>query len=240
MSVRIDPLETDRFGIVCGKFDMGVGSLADVDRIAREEGIAMVSTRVDSLDHRSVHLLEAGGYRLMDTLVYFENSLRDHGLSNGSSGVRRADHGDADAVAAIAAGAFTGYGGHYHVDPRLDDAKADMAYVDWAHRVASQSSDLSPVFVTEGDGEVVGFLAIASRDAGEAEVVLNAVKPAYQGRGHYTQLLQSAVAFAVESGRSRLIISTQLTNTRVQSVWCRLGFVPYMSRHTFHKWFDER
>jgi len=38
-------------------------------------------------------------------------------------------------------------------------------------------------------------------------------------------------------GRSRMLISTQITNVAVQKVWIRLGFEPSKSYYTFHKWF---
>ena len=78
MTLKINDLETKRFGIVCAGIDGMVSQmpdLAEVNRQAQMQGVAMISVRVDVSALDRVHALEADGYRLMDTLVYYSGKL---------------------------------------------------------------------------------------------------------------------------------------------------------------------
>jgi ribosomal protein S18 acetylase RimI-like enzyme len=146
---------------------------------------------------------------------------------------------DAGAVRGVAAAAFAGYLGHYHTDPRLDRAKADETYADWAYRICSSRVVGSEVWVAERGGDVVGFLAVQEIGSGEVEIVLNGVAPASQRSGVYRLLLDTAVDWSRDRKAARLIISTQLNNQRAQRAWIRAGFLPRSAQQTFHVWFPR-
>jgi GNAT superfamily N-acetyltransferase len=57
---------------------------------------------------------------------------------------------------------------------------------------------------------------------------------AAQGRGRYAVLLAACAAEAHRRGLSRLIISTQVHNVRVQRAWARLGLRPFAAIETVH------
>lgn len=241
MPIELNALETNRFGIVAAKVVDLTASPQAIADAAHSKGVKMLTVRVEVGDLPRVHALEAAGYQLMDTLVYFGRSLDDlpqtRPLVEGVT-LRRAGPEDAIAVGEVACAAFAKYMGHYHADPRLDIDAADAAYVEWAESSARSASDVAPVMLAERDGQVAGFLTMRRNSPDEFEIVLNAVHPESQGCGLYAALVASSLITSWEAGVASVISSTQINNYAVQRVWSRLGFCHYRSSYTFHKWFE--
>ena len=245
MKIEISDLETRRFGITCARIRAGEmtsrADLVEVNREAREAGVRMISTRVDVGALPQVHALEADGYRLMDTLVYYGGPLRPTGVDrSGPDGVsfRPARPRDAPAVAAIARRAFADYIGHYHADPRLDRSAADAAYIEWAEVSIARPAPRDQAFLATLDKTPLAFLTTRNPVEGKYEIVLNAVDPAHQAMGIYRTLLEAARRMIDGPDDARLSVSTQINNYAVQRVWSRIGLVHESSIYTFHKWFD--
>ena len=206
MILLINDLETRRFGVTCARFngrDTEFPDLADVEQTAKLLGVAIISTRIDASAMDRVHGLEANGYQLMDTLVYYGRSLQHVGASRQPpEGVtlRLATPGDAHSVECIAGAAFRGYFGHYHADPRLDNAGADAAYVEWAANSVAQASDTTPVLLALKAEEIIGFATLRFETPTESEVILNAVDPNHRGGGVYTSIIERALGLRKSEG----------------------------------------
>jgi ribosomal protein S18 acetylase RimI-like enzyme len=232
------PLDEERFGIVTARWNEATA--ADLDAAlayCAENRVELVIARCDAADVAAVHALEATGALLMDTLVYWARALED--LPDGRAGapdVRVATAKDAPTVRHVAERAFHGYLGHYHMDPKLDSSRADEAYADWAYRSCTSRAVADEVLVGERDGAVRGFLTVRDNAPTETEIVLNGVLPETQGSGMYRHLLLVAMQRAKERGARRMLVSTQLTNYRVQHAWARAGFNLERGCHTFHLW----
>jgi len=84
---------------------------------------------------------------------------------------------------------------------------------------------------------IVAFATLRRNSAEEGEGVLFGVAPEAQGRGIYRSLMIGAMLWFRTRGTARMVVSTQVTNAAVQKVWTRLGFEPWKSNYTFHKWF---
>lgn len=243
MAIILNDLETRRFGVVCARLDMS-DRLPDIDstnRAAKEAGVSMLTARVPAEDLESVRALEADGYRLMDTLVYYGRVLdslpKALPLAEGVT-LRPGMPEDVDAVGSLAQAAFSGYLGHYHADPRLDDSAATEAYVEWAVTSLARVGNKGEFLVATVNGQIAGFLALQSISAEEAEIALNAVDPGFQRRGLYAGLVRAAMTSAAAMKFKRVFTSTQINNYAVQKVWTRLGLIHERSYYTLHKWFD--
>ncbi|MBM1172025.1 GNAT family N-acetyltransferase [Microvirga arabica] len=242
MPLCLNDLETRRFGVTCAQIDgqaAELPNLVEVNQAARAQRVAMISTRVDVGALDRVHALEADGYRLMDTLVYYGRSLR--GLSKSRplpAGItlRLATPEDAPAVERIARSAFRGYFGHYHADPRLDSAAADAAYVQWAGSSVARTDLTTPVLLAVTSNDIVGFVTLRLNTHDEGEAVLAAINPDCQGTGLYGHLFEQALWLCADCGAERMITSTQINNYATQRVWARLGLMHQRSVYTFHKW----
>ncbi len=239
MPVEINALESARFGVVAAHVRDHRESQHAINAAAEALDVQMLTLRLACGDHAAIHAAEADDFRLMDTVVYYERSCRQPlpDLPASDVAIRAARPEDADAVADIARASFSHYLGHYHADPRLDPASADEAYVEWARNSILHQSDSAQASVLTDDGPIAGFLTMRRNSASESEIVLNAVHPDFQRRGHYERLLHNALVRGAEAGAERMIVSTQLNNFRVQRIWSKAGFRLTSARHTFHKWY---
>jgi GNAT superfamily N-acetyltransferase len=138
----------------------------------------------------------------------------------------------------LAEKAFRDYRSHYHADRRLDPRKSDQVYPSWAFRTCVSREAADQVLVAECEGAVAGFASIRLNGLEEADVVLFAVDPAWQGQGIARSLLVHALEWCRSRNVSRVLYSTQITNHPAQRLLVRLGFEPIRASYTFHKWFD--
>lgn len=129
-------------------------------------GIRHVSARVDVADIELTMLLESRGFRLMDSLVTYTtrprkeppNPVREVGI------IRDFRAEDGEELVRIAAEAYRGFRGRFHLDPHISNERADAFYVEWARQsVALTMADT--ILVSEGtDGRLLGFLAYRRRE----------------------------------------------------------------------------
>jgi ribosomal protein S18 acetylase RimI-like enzyme len=238
--IELNALESERFGVVAAHVSDPAASVAAINAAAAALDVQMLTVRITCADHARIHAAEADGFRLMDSIVYYERSLAEpppRPALSGDIAVRRARPDDAAAVGEVARAAFANYIGHFHADPRLDSAAADAAYVDWAKNSVLRQSERVPALVALCDGRLAGFLTLRRNRDAEYEIVLNAVHPDLQRRGLYERLLADALVTAHEAGAARIIVSTQLNNFPVQRAWAKTGFRLARALHTFHKWY---
>jgi GNAT superfamily N-acetyltransferase len=239
--VSLSPMDRERFGVVAARCSAASRQeLGQVLDFCRAHGVELLVLRCEAADYATVHAIESSGGRLMDTLVYYERctSKDTPAQEPGAIVIRSMVPGDAEHVRNVAAAAFEGYVGHYHADPRLDRAKADETYADWAYRSCLYREAAQHVLVAEEAGAIVGFLTLRLNHPDESEIVLNGVLPAAQRHGVYRRLLGAAIVWSRAEGAQRIIVSTQLTNTRAQKAWTRMGFEPSHAFYTFHLWFS--
>lgn len=182
--------------------------------------------------------MESAGFRLMDTLVYYECSLAEASRGQSSvAGVRPMRAGEEGQVEAIAQATFRGYVGHYHADPRLDPTLCDQTYASWARRCCKSSEAADVVLVTPVDGRIAGFVAIQVRLPDLGQLVLGAVAPNAQGRGLYGALAVGGMEWCRARGVQRFVSSTQINNFAAQKSWVGVGMTLTRAVYTFHKWF---
>jgi L-amino acid N-acyltransferase YncA len=229
-------LDSDRFGILVARAEpITATSVGAVMRSCLSAGVEMVIARCPAGDTPTVHALERSGFLLMETQVRYEGPVV---AMPAHQAVRDAVSEDEDAIAEVAASAFSKYGGHYHADPRLSRAACTEAYVSWARRC--MSGELAEhVVVAELDGEVVGFQAHSNPRPGAGRLLLVAVAPAAQGRGVYHGLASHAMRWSRERGLSELIAVAHQGNLGSHRVFIKLGLRPVEALCTFHGWADE-
>ncbi|HMR48923.1 MAG TPA: GNAT family N-acetyltransferase [Arachnia sp.] len=126
---------------------------------------------------------------------------------------------------------FRGYGNHYAANPRLDDDLALLGYVEWALRAFAQSPG-NVVLLLQGDTPVGA--ATLTRDGNDLEIELAGLVAAHQAKGWYAHLLKAVGRHALSLCCTRVIISTQAHNVRVQRAWARAGFTPFGTVTTVH------
>jgi GNAT superfamily N-acetyltransferase len=239
-SVTLSQLDHARFGVITAKASgVSTDSLPRLTDFCLSHSVRLLIARVSVTDLECVQAMEAEGFRLMDTLVYYERSLSgpppidDSGVS-----IRPARREESGAVGALAREAFRGYSGHYHTDPRLDKALCDEAYSDWAARSCLEQSDSSAVLVAEADARLIGLATLRLNSPLEGEGVLFGVRPEARRRGVFASLLVASLSWCVNRGARQMLYSTQINNAAAQRVLGRGGFIHNRAYYTLHKWFD--
>lgn len=240
MPIKINKLESARFGIVVANVVDNNAEFTTIDECAREHNVNLLTQRIDVGNLTRLHSLEEAGCRLMDTLVYYEkklNKLEVTTLPIDGVKYRFAKPYDALAVGNLAQKAFQGYFGHYHADVRLDNSLADAAYVEWAETSTTSVSSTAPVLLAEAGEQIVGFLTSKHQISQKTEIILSAVHPNFQGRRLYKAMVSATVEHAHSIGNKAIFVSTQINNYAVQKAWAQLGFEHVSSLYTLHKWY---
>jgi len=235
------PLDEDRFGVsVARAMDMTSEKLPAALEFCRVQGVQFLIARCSTRELLSLQAMEESGFRLMDTLMYFDFNLHHKTLPpRRDLNVRIVQPQDVDAVKEISRQAFRGYDSHYHADPRLDRSACDEIYVDWAVRSCSQKDLADEVFVAESDNGILGFLALKMDKTKIADCRLYAVSQQAQRSGVGQALLIESLHWCVKKRLASMTISTQITNIASQKACVRVGFEPYISFYTLHKWFEK-
>jgi GNAT superfamily N-acetyltransferase len=241
-SVRFSPLDEARFGVRTARaMDVTADQLPEILEFCNDQEVQFLIARCSTREFATLQAMERAGFLIMDTLVYFYfDVLRKTLPERHQVSIRtiRPQHDDIEAIADVARQAFRGYESHYHADLRLDRSACDDLYVDWAVRSCTQKDLADEVLVAEANNEVFGFLALKSIENNEADCRLYAVSQRTQQKGIGQALLIEALYWCKSNGLNALMISTQITNIASQKSCVRVGFEPYSSFHTFHKWFS--
>src|SRR5690606_16625774 len=126
---------------------------------------------------------------------------------------------------------FESYPNHYAVNPLFAADRAAAGYIEWA--LSRIGDDEGHVLVLRSDEKPIGVATLV--DLGDVlEIELAGLIASAQGRGAYGVLLEGCVREAAQLGRTRVIISTQVDNVRVQRAWIRAGFKPFAAVETVH------
>ena len=144
--------------------------------------------------------------------------------------LRRATEADAQALAAIAAAAYSPY------LERMQGLRPGPMDTDYAAAVADTEA-----WVALHDGDVVGFVLLV----GEVDHVLLenvAVLPEHHGRGFGRMLLELAEHRTAELGLDRVRLYTHVTMVENQALYERVGYVETArtTEHGFTRVFYEK
>jgi len=256
LTVRDSPAETERFGCSIQRVTIGPGPVEPAALLAQIEHLPadVLVVRYDAARLELPGTLARSRRAVVPagTLTYWEKPVSDtapgapppappatpSGLAvvpANAMGVQAP--GGLAAVTAvvreIVLTSFDDYRNHYSANPLLDPAAALAGYQEWA--VRSLMDDPGNVLVMTEHDKPVGMATLEpGPDGHDLEILLAGLVPAAQGRRLYASLLQACEVVAAARGASRLVISTQVHNVRVQRAWAREGLRPFAAVETVH------
>ena len=252
LTVRDSPAETERFGCSIQRVTIGPGPVEPAALLAQIEHLPadVLVVRYDAARLELPGTLARSRRAVVPagTLTYWEKPVSDaaqptpppapSGLAvvPANTMVIEAPGSLAAATAVvreIVLTSFDDYGNHYSANPLLDPAAALAGYQEWA--VRSLTDDPGNVLVMTEHDKPVGMATLEpGADGHDLEILLAGLVPAAQGRRLYGSLLQACETVAAARGASRLVISTQVHNVRVQRAWAREGLRPFAAVETVH------
>jgi GNAT superfamily N-acetyltransferase len=240
MRLRFEPTENKRFNLRIARLqvapdDTSVAVPAIVE-LARAEQVEMLTLRLPCERIGLVQDAEGAGFRLMDSLLYYEAAIEAPSRPPASD-IRFASAADADSIEQLACLCFADYPSHYHADRRLDRRLVAEGYAEWARRSCLDKAVADAVIASVDGERIRGFGTVRRNDETEGEGVLFAVHPDFTGAGVFGALVDQAKRWCADSGLTRMIYSTQLDNRRVQRALTNRGFRLSSSWYTLHRWF---
>jgi hypothetical protein len=232
--------DTNHFGFKVAK--AAVYSPANVKKVLDfciNEKVKFLVCRVPIQQIDAIHELENSGFLLMDTVI---NSCLDLAKWQPPSPldlsiIRWGEEKDVDAVVRITREAFKNHIGHFHNDTKLDKEKCIAIYTEWARKSFHDRNLSVGVAVAEVGGEVAGYLTIAPPIDGKGDFGVGCVAPDKQGRGIFPKVYYFCLIWLKSQGATWVQDITQSTNYPELKVLMNVGFRPFESIGTFHRWF---
>ena len=128
---------------------------------------------------------------------------------------------------------FQNYTNHYMYNPLFLEHSARDAYVDWGRsRATSAENDKFAGVLKLNDVPVGAVSGVRAGD--DLEIELAGIHSSFQGRGLYAHLIGEFWNSIETQPTSRLVISTQVENLRVQSAWKKMNLTKEFGVHTTH------
>lgn len=178
----------------------------------------------------SKHLQDLG-FCVIDTNVQLSlTNLADFQFTSSITGYqfREAKESDRPAVEAIAGDAFSQT--RFHLDPLISNHVADGLKAKWAGNYFSGERG-DGMIVALKDTEVVGFLQYFVSDR-SLTIDLIAVSERHRGKGIGSAMI--ALAGNPKEPLQKMIVGTQISNTRSLRTYERLGFRICSSSYILH------
>lgn len=237
-------VESRRFSIPIGRVTVGYDAHSDdvepqLSAVLAEAGETLLIVRYPATQARLGATIARSGWLVLpaDVLTYWEvraDSLAE--LQAYTDSALRVAPSEASEDAAliletVVCDSFHGYGNHYTADPALDPELALAGYVEWA--LKAFAADPQNALLLLHDDTPVGAATVVD-GPGYLEVELAGLVCEAQGKGWYRMLLRGIGQEALRRGAERVIISTQVSNTRVQRAWAKAGMKPFAAVTTVH------
>ena len=238
----LSPLDEARFGIRTARATgyVTMESLPAVIDFCTANDVRFLIARSRAEEVRVAQEMERHGFLLTETSVFLVRDLEKTPVPPHEGGltIRPFVPEEEPIVRELAAESFHGYFGHYHADTRLDPAKCDAAYADWAGRSCVSPEFADAVFMAEAAGVIVGFLTLKRNGPEEGQPMLSGVRRDSRGRGAYRELIRRGLEWTRSLGAVRSVAAVHIANVGVLKTLGRLGYEPSSGYYTFHKWFD--
>lgn len=219
---EVRPLEEHQILLELGKFDLVI-----VDSVPENGGV------VDLFRKAEWNLIPAGG------IITWEGYIND--IVDRTSFVPKSqlfsinDHRDntLSEFLELSKLVFRNYTNHYSSSAELRNIRVENAYEDWIkHALMEPNVELIGANI---HGRTASFALVRYLET-SAEVLLAGTHPDYRGQGLYRELFLFLGKSCLVRKISRLNISTQIENIRVQRIWASLSLLPLSAFARYHAW----
>lgn len=199
-------------------------------------GAGLVSCRIAHDKMAESMLLEACGFRFIEMLYAPQLELCASAPKESPDGltVALATESDMPDILRIAGSAFTNE--RFRMDWRLDPAISDRRFQNWVASTPVHPSQ--QLYAVWDQRHLIAFFIIELLADGTVYWHLNAVAPDAQGQGYGRRVWLHMLDHAAKMGATRVRTSVAARNTRVLSLYARLGFTLPPPAMTFH-WVRE-
>lgn len=223
---------------VCWTANCENQSYAEAEAVLRKQEQKFCFIKIDCLRTAEVNWLLKQRFELAEVHVRLQISGEEFQTRDWKSSTdnqtRIMKPGEADRVIEIAGNSFR-YS-RFHLDPQIDQAKADRIKAEWMRSYAEGRRG-NEVLVAEVDGVIAGFLAVMIVTGENQESVtidLMGVDPAFRQRGVGKQLVEGFVQKYGGAGRM-LNVGTQIANLPSLRLYEGCGFRVCSTEYVLHR-----
>ena len=208
---------------------------------AEAHGVGFLSTRLPEGALAALHVVEAMGFRIIESFLTFSRETAGEIPFHGESDfqVRLAQLEEMETVGSIAYRAFQSF--RLRVDPHIPESRARHSRREWVRNGFKGRAEAIYVAETEShrrseNSRLVGFVLLRSKTDTEkiAEIELIAVEPEFHGKGIGKALVARAIRH-YQGKTSRIQVGTQAKNLRAIQLYTRMGFSIVRSELSFHQ-----
>jgi ribosomal protein S18 acetylase RimI-like enzyme len=182
-------------------------------------------------DAEAVKVAEANRCQLVDIRLSFERPLVD--MPPPQRSVRPFRESDIPTLVDIAASSH--FQSRFYYDSRFPRERCDELYRVWIERSCRGWADA--VFIAENDETPAGYVSCHLEANATGSIGLMAVAAESRGSGLGRHLVNAALQFFRENGRTRATVVTQGRNLASQRLYQRCGFVTESALLYYHRWF---
>jgi hypothetical protein len=230
--------ESARFGLNVARASLDGIDARALARELIESRVDVAILRTPARPETGVAALDAFGLSPIhaDSLVTYTCDLAAYdpqALANPSLDIRPAGRDDTQGITELVEVVFAEYPTHYRANPLLPREDIVAGFGEWA--LGHIGADERTCWVARVDGRIAGLACSAfDNRTGVCQGVLHGVSPDFARQRIYTDLIRYTQRYFRQHGLSKLEISTQVSNLRVQRVWVREGFSFESVVDTFH------
>ena len=188
-----------------------------------------IQTKIDTLELKTIALLESWGFHLIDTSVVFEKAIIKGEHTGISSEIRAAEDVDIQAVEELGRNSFV-YS-RFHLDPNIPVEIANEIKSAWVLNFFRGKRGVQ-LFVAERDREIVGFNQLVCGQDNSVCIDLIAVDKSFAKQGIASDLINYTET--VYGDKNRIIVVTQVSNIPSIRLYQKLGFRICNSKYVFH------
>ena len=201
---------------------------------AEAHGVHFLSTRLPEGNIASLHVVEAAGFRIIESFLTFRRKTAGEiPFDRGSDfHIRVAQPDEMETVASIAHRAFQSF--RLRIDPQIPESRARHSRREWVRNGFKGRAEA--IYVAETENHLVRFVLLRSKTDTEkmGEIELIAVEPEFHSRGIGKALVARAVRY-YQGKTSEIQVGTQAKNLRAIQLYTRMGFSIVCSELSFHR-----
>lgn len=241
--------DSEIFNKKIGLFDIYYGDIeiSFIDLVMKKVNEYCIEEKYDCLFAKSsakqynvMHLLEANGYKFMDSIVTLKTNLSNKVIEECNYETRVLKESDLDDVLGIIDNLYKH--GRFYADLELNNEDVNKLYKQWiTNEIRNNQIDVVGI---EVNSKVVGFVSckyINNNETNKEEGIISLVgiDKTYQGMGIGKQLMKSVLYYYKKKNIDEIYVGTQIDNLSALNFYIANGFRITSSTNSFHKWIDK-
>jgi len=188
-----------------------------------------VQAKIDTLELKTIALLEAWGFHLIDTNVVFEKTILKGEHRSVSTKIRVAENIDSQAVGELGSNSFV-YS-RFYLDPQIPVETANEIKSAWVlNFFRGKRGD--QLLVAEKDRKIAGFNQLIYGLDNSVCIDLIAVGKSFARQGIASDLIN--YIDTVCDDKKRVVVGAQVSNIPSIRLYQKLGFRMCSSKYVFH------